>query len=121
MYLVDVKGSPLRRDKKKEHSLWANKPSASYSVLRYDPSAADPLTGDDSSCFTAKNDIDINDIYKWSNIAKKLNGSYIAHKNDNYSLMAPVKLCSIDPNPETQRQLQTMKTWDVCASLQSVV
>ena len=75
----------LRKDRDKENQLWANKVSKQYSPLRYKRNKDNPE--DDDLNFTTKRQSNIknlSEIYQWNNIAKKLNGTYIVHKKDNY-------------------------------------
>ena len=77
----------LRSDRSIENKLWANKPSKQYSPLRYTPTQNTNTTDPIKSNLTTNDPTNINldQIYQWNNIAKKLNGTYIVHKEDNYN------------------------------------
>eukprot|EP01084_Bolivina_argentea_P239237 402135_1 len=98
----------LRNDRNTENELWANKPSKLYSILRYKSINKD----DDTENFTTTNNTPIDDIYQWKNIAKRLNGTYIVHKKDNYNMNSPYLVSSKDTDKQTQDILSNMECWD---------
>ena len=102
--------SLLRNDRSKENDLWAKRVSKKYGLLQYNPSS----DGSDKDVFSTKNGINLEDMFQWKHIAKKLNGSYIVHKTDNYDTeSSEYILNSKSTDSETQHKLSELKTWDI--------